>query len=142
MAASGITITEGRAKDVDFTDTLAVEGGKFLYRTGERVPTMIEAEKMSVGVVDSTTHDFYLTRHGIDPVRYYQCSAAVKDLKEGRIDTLFYDGSVMDDEVRKSGGTLSVTELETRENFGIAVSKTAKALKAALNEAIAERRSK
>ena len=139
MAASGITITEGRLKDVDFTDTLASEGGKFLYRTGERVPTMITAESMRVGVVDSTTHDFYLTRHGIDPIRYRFCSDAVADLLAGKLDAIFYDMSVMEDEASKAGGTLSVTPLETRENFGIAISKKAKDLKNALNEAIAER---
>lgn len=142
MAASGLAITEGRLKDVDFTDTVAVEGGMFLYRTGERVPTMITVETMRVGVVDSTTHDFYLTYHGVDPIRYRFCSDAVRDLLANRIDAVFYDKGSMVDEKERSGGRLAVTSLETRENFGIAVAKGASELMAALNEAIAERRAK
>jgi polar amino acid transport system substrate-binding protein len=142
MAASGITITEGRLKDVDFTDTVATEGGLFLYRAGEKEPSMVTAEALRVGVVDSTTHDFYLTYHNIDPIRYRFCTDAVRDLLTGKLDTVFYDKNTLEDSAAKSGGRLLVTALETRENFGIVVGKGATALKNALNEAIAERRAK
>ena len=142
MAASGLTITEGRLRDVDFTDTVATEGGMFLYRAGDKPPTMISVEGKRVGVVDSTTHDFYLTYHDIDPIRYRFCSDAVQDLLEGKLDAIFYDSNAMQADAASSGGRLLTTHLVTRENFGIAVGKGAADLKAALNEAIAERRAK
>ena len=140
MAASGLTITEGRLKSVDFSDSYAVDGGAFLYRTGDPTPTMIRAELMRVATVDSMTPDFYLTRHGIDPVRYRSCAAAVKDLLNKKVDAFFYDRFSTKIEAEKSGGLLSVSQLETRESYGIAVRKGFTALRDAINAVIAERR--
>lgn len=142
MAASGLTITEGRRKTVDFTDSYATEGGAFLYRTGEPMPTMIRAEQLRMGTVDSMTLDFYLTRHGIDAIRYRSCAAAIQDVLDGKIDALFYDSCSLKADAEKFGGRLSVSKLETREPYGIAVRKGCPELMAALNAAIAERVSK
>ena len=46
MAASAITITPAREEDFDFSIPYATEGGMFLYRAGEPMPTMILAEHM------------------------------------------------------------------------------------------------
>ena len=139
MAASGLTITEGRLKSVDFSDSYAVDGGAFLYRTGDPMPTMIRAESLRIATVDSMTPDFYLTRHGIDPVRYRSCVTAVKDLLDKKVDAFFYDRFSTKIEAEKSGGRLSVSPLETRESYGIAIHKGFDELRAAMNAVIAER---
>lgn len=142
MAASGLTITEGRLKSVDFSDSYAADGGAFLYRTGDPMPTMIRAESLRIATVDSMTPDFYLTRHGIDPVRYRSCVTAIKDLLDGKIDAFFYDRFSMKVEADNSGGRLSVSPLETRESYGIAVRKGFTELRDAINAVVAERRSR
>lgn len=140
MAASGLTITEGRLKSVDFSDSYASDGGAFLFRAGEPMPTMICAESMRIATVDSMTPDFYLTRHGIDPVRYRSCAAAVADLLDRKVDALFYDRFSMRIAAGNSGGRLSVTPLETRESYGIAIRKGFDELRAVVNAVIAERK--
>lgn len=142
MAASGITITEGRRQAVDFSIPYATEGGMFLYRAGEPMPTMILAESLRVATIDASTYDFYLTKHNIDPIRYDSYPQALADLKANKIDTLFFDSCAVKIVVEESGGTLAASRLETRENFGIVLRKGNEALKEALDAAIAARRAK
>ena len=142
LAASGITITEGRLQTVDFSEPYATEGGMFLYRAGETMPTMILAEHMRVATMDASTYDFYLSSHGIDPIRCDSFSKALEALRAGKIDAVFFDSCTVRLVAERSGGELAASRLETRENFGIAVRKGNAALKAALDEVIAARRAK
>ena len=142
MAGSGLTITKGRLRSVDFTIPYAEEGGAFLYRTGEPTPTMTLAESIRVATIDSTTHDLYLTRHGIDPLRYRSLDEAVRDLERKKADAVFYDMSSLSVMAATSNGKLATSPLVTREFFGIAVRKDFPELKTVLNEMIKERRAK
>lgn len=136
MAASGITITEGRLQTVDFTVPYATEGGMFLYRAGEEMPTMIRAEKIRIGTMDASTYDFYLTSHGLDPVRYGSYVDAMDDLRAKRLDAMFFDSCAVRIDAEKSNGEFAASRLETRENFGIAVRKGDTRLKKALDMVI------
>ncbi len=142
FAASAITITEGRSRDADFSIPYAEEGNAFLYRRGETAPTMISAEALRIGVVESMTCDFYLTRHGIDPFRYHSVEDAIAELMAGRLDAVFYDRPALVVAVEQSGGKLAVTPLETREHYGVAVGKGKPEFLDAVNEAIRERSAK
>lgn len=139
MAASTITITEGRRQAVDFSEPYAHEGGMFLYRAGERMPTMILAESLRIATIDSSTYDFYLSSHNIDPIRYDSYRTAVADLKQRKIDAVFFDSSAVRVLVSESGGELASSRMEFRENFAIALRKGNKALKDALDEVVRER---
>ena len=136
MAASGITITEGRLQAVDFTVPYATEGGMFLYRAGEEMPTMIRAEKMRIGTMDASTYDFYLTSHGLDPVRYGSYVDAMDDIRAKRLDAMFFDSCAVRIDAENSNGEFAASRLETRENFGIAVRKGDTRLKKALDMVI------
>lgn len=139
MAASTITITEGRLQAVDFSEPYAHEGGMFLYRASERMPTMILAENLRVATIDASTYDFYLSAHNIDPIRYDTYPLALKALRARRVDAVFFDSSAVRHTAELSGGELAASRLETRENFGIALGKGNVRLKAALDEVIAAR---
>ncbi len=139
LAASGITITDGRRQAVDFSVPYATEGGMFLYRAADPMPTMIKAEMLRVGTMDASTYDYYLTSHGIDPIRYDSYVNALGDLREKRLDALFFDSCAVRLEAEKSRGELAASRLETRENFGIAVRKGNDRLRKALDAAITSR---
>lgn len=139
FAAAAITILDGRRKNVDFSIPYAEEGCVFLYRTGEEPPTMIRAESLRIGVVESMSSDFYITRHGIDPFRYQSLCDAVEDLNAGRLDAIFYDRAALANTAENSGGELAVTPLETRELYGIGVRKGCPDLLEAVNSVIRER---
>jgi len=114
----------------------------FLYRAGEPMPTMILAENLRIATIDASTYDFYLSAHNIDPIRYDSYPSALKDLRERRVDAVFFDSSAVRAIAANSGGELAASRLETRENFGIAIKKGNAPLKAALDEVIAERMAK
>ena len=103
---------------------------------------MIRAESMRIAALDSSTHDLYLTRHGVDPIRYLSMLAAFDDLRAGRVDAVFYDLSSIKGVAERTGGHLAVSPTETRERYGIAVGKGRRELKAALDAVIAERTGK
>ena len=140
FAAAAITITDGRRRDADFSDSYAEEGCAFLYHASDPPPTMIRAESLRVGVVESMTGDFYLTRHGLEPFRFASLPELVTDLVAGRLDAVFYDRPALVVEAKTSGGTLAVTPLETREHYGIAVRKGRPDLLEAVNAVIRERK--
>lgn len=142
FAAGAITITDGRSHDVNFSLPYAEEGAAFIYRAGEPMPTMVRAEGLRVGAVESMTHDFYLTRHGIDPFRYKSVENAIEALLTQKIDAVFYDRPALVEISRMAGGKLSVTPLETRENYGIAVRKDRNDYLEAVNAVIRERKAK
>ena len=139
FAAAAITITDGRRRDADFSDSYAEEGCAFLYRSSDPPPTMIRAESLRVGVVESMTGDFYLTRHGLEPFRFAALPELVSNLVAGRLDAVFYDRPALVVEAQASGGALAVTPLETREHYGIAVRKGRPDLLEAVNAVIRER---
>ena len=142
MAAAEIIITEGRLQTVDFSEPYATEGGMFLYRAGEPMPTMIRAERMRIAVMESSTYDFYLSSHGVDSIRFDSYLPAVQALREKRVDAVFYDSCTVRVVSEKFSGELAMSRLETRDNFGIAVKKGNAELKAVLDEVIAARRAK
>ena len=142
FAASEIIITEGRLQTVDFSIPYATEGGMFLYRAGEPMPTMIRAERLRVAVMDASIYDFYLSLHDVDPIRFDSYPPAIQALKEKRVDAVFYDSCTVRLVAEQSGGELAASRMETREHFGIAVRKGNTKLKAALDEVIAARRVK
>jgi len=139
IAAAVITITDARKEDVDFTLPYEIGGASFLYRAGDPMPTMILAETIRVAAIESMTHDFYLSTHGIDPVRFKTYHEAVSALSEGRVDALFFDHGVVRHTVATSGGRFAVSRQETRERFALAVRKGMHDLKAALDAVISER---
>ncbi len=140
FAAAAITITDGRLRDADFSDSYAEEGCAFLYRAADPPPTMVSAESLRVGVVESMTGDFYLTRHGIEPFRFASLPELVTNLVAGRLDAVFYDRPALVVEAETSDGKLAVTPLETREHYGIAVRKGRPDLLEAVNAVIRERK--
>lgn len=142
IAASGITITDSRMRSVDFTDKYMNDGGSFLYRRGTTPPTLVTAERLRVATVDSSTHDFYLTNHGLDPVRYSTCDDTIKALVLGKVDTVYLDHSILSLFADNSNGAFEVSPLVTKEFIGIAVRKGMPELKAVLNEVIKERHEK
>ena len=141
-ASNLITITPARAKNVNFSHPYASDGSAFLYRTGSPVPSLRRAKDLRVGTEMVSTCFFYLCDHDIDPSCYDDYASACVEFKKGNLDTVFYDAAAIRETVRTSNGAFSMSPLENRENYGIAIRKDYPALLEAVNQVIAERSSK
>lgn len=140
FAASAITITPGRARDVAFSHPYAFDGSAFLYRAGEPVPTIPLASRLRIGTQTVSISQFFLCRHGIDPVCEERYADLLPLFEAGRLDAIFYDAESIRETVAASNGKYAITPLVTRENYGIAVRRDRDDLLAAVNAVIAARR--
>lgn len=135
---STITITEARRRDVDFSNPYAFGGSCFLYRSGDPRPRMSQIDTLNVGVKTDTVQDFYISCHGGDPLRFQNLEEVVAALERGDIDSIFLDDIPLKRLAEKSRGRFSITPLETRDGFGVAVDKRRPDVLAAANAVIAE----
>ena len=140
FAIATITVTPARQRDVDFSQPYATSGSCFLYRADGPKPRMSQIATMRIGIEAGTTCDLYLSRHGGNPIRFVNMSAAVEALNSEEIDAIFFDAIPLREWAERSGGKLVVTPLETREGYGVAVDKRRPDVLAAANAVIEEER--
>lgn len=133
-----IIITEARMRDVDFSEPYDMGGACFLYKTGGRKPRMSQLAMYRIGVEADSVHDLYLCMHGCDPVRFVSLEEATAALEAGEIEAVFFDSIQLIEKSAESGGRLAVTQLETKDCYGVAVDKRRPDVLAAANEVIAE----
>ena len=138
LAIATITITEARARDVDFSTPYEMGGACFLYRADGPKPRMSEIASLRIGAEAGTMEDLYLSQHGCDPVRFIQMNDAVSALTRGEVDAVFFDALPLKNWAKGSGGRLLVSPLVTREGYGVAVDKRRPDVLAAANAVIAE----
>ena len=140
FAASSITITPARERDVNFTESYGSGGSAFLYRAGETRPTAALGNAIRIGTQETSSCQFFLSDHGIDAILYPKYEDALIDFEKGRLDAVFSDAESIRVAVEKSGGKYMMTPLFTRERYGLAVRKDFPELLAALNEVIRARK--
>lgn len=129
VALSGITITEDRAKRVDFSipyweadqAILVVKGSSFKPRS------LADLEGKAVGVQIGTTAEALLDKlkangTNVEIKRYTSYTLAVQDLVNGRIDAVLVDSPVANTLASKYNVEVS-SIIPTGEKYGIAVKK-------------------
>lgn len=135
---STITITDARRRDVDFSAPYASDGACFMYRTDGKFPRMSQVASLRIGAEADTVGDIYLSRHGCDPMRFVHLEEAVRALERDEVDAVFFDALPLRECASKSGGRFAVTQLQTRDGYGVAVDKRRPDVLAAANAVIKE----
>lgn len=136
FAAAMIVITPSRTHDVDFSDAYALDGSAFLYRAGEPRPTVPTAFLQRIGVQTASISQLYLCAHRVDAICYETYDETVREFAAGRLDAVFNDAATIRATVEASKGAWAMTDLVTRERYGIAVRKGNRELLNALNDVI------
>ena len=131
---------EGAMKRYSGTFSLpyAFGGACFLYRSGDPKPRMSQLAMTRVGVEADTTQDIYLCCHGGDPLRFVELAEALDSLDRKVVDAVFFDDIPLNRVAEESGGRYSVTPVETRDGYGVAVDKRRPDVLAAADAVIAE----
>ncbi len=137
LAAAGITVTEDRKKNVDFSVPYVKTGVVFVYKKSAPYAKGGDAKGKKVGVQSGTTSETYVTEElGQQPERFDSPAAAVAALKAGRVDVVIADIDPAKNCV-KGEADLAISDFITTEEYAVAIRKGQPELLKAINETIA-----
>lgn len=140
IAAAGMTVTEERLQNVDFTDSYSTGVQVVIVPEDSDIASIDDLEGKLIGVQDATTGHIYCSDDfGEENVVAYNNGAmAVQALKDGKVDCVVIDQEPAKNFVQLNEG-LKILETEyVTEDYAIAVAKDNTALKDAINAAMAE----
>jgi polar amino acid transport system substrate-binding protein len=125
IVLSQVTITEDRAKVVDFSVGYFKSDQGLLVNKGTTVASWDDLKKLTVGVQASTTAEFYVTSGEVpgwklDNVKSYpDLSSAYAALNAGQVDGIIIDTPINLGQAAQSGGKQEVVaQFKTGEEYG------------------------
>ena len=146
MAMAGLTVTEERMKNVDFTESYATGVQVIIVPEGSDIQTVDDlANDKMIGVQDGTTGYIYCSAsvddggYGEDHVTSYTNGAmAIEALKGGKVDAVVIDNEPAKAFVAVNDGLKILDTEYIVENYAIGISKDNPALCEAVNNALKE----
>ena len=146
MAMAGLTVTEERKQNVDFTDSYATGVQVVIVPEDSDIATVDDlANDKMIGVQDGTTGYIYCSDtvenggYGEDHVTSYTNGAmAIEALKAGKVDAVVIDNEPAKQFVAVNEGLKILDTEYIVENYAIGISKDNPALCAAVNNALNE----
>ena len=99
VAAGGMTITDERKKNLDFSDPYFDEQLAFMTPKGTTVESIedVTDQKLKLGVQIATTSLDYATEHGLDPQQFDDAGKELQALRSGTVDVVLQDFPVVND---------------------------------------------
>ena len=138
LAAAGITVTEDRKRNVDFSIPYVKTGIVIIYKKSAPVTKGGQCKGKKVGVQSGTTSETYVIEQlKQEPERSKSPAEAVAALKSGRVDCVIADIDPAKNCV-KGEADLAISDFITSEEYAIAIKKGQPELLKAVNETIAE----
>lgn len=142
VAAAGMTITDERKRNLDFSDPYFDADQALLARKGVEAKTLddVKAKKLKLGSQAATTGEDKAHATGVDPQSFESSDAELNGLRTGRVDVLIQDYPVVQNWLKDSSVAAKFELLgtvPTGERYGFAVKKNGNPkLLAAINDAI------
>ncbi|MGH3366622.1 MAG: transporter substrate-binding domain-containing protein [Nocardioidaceae bacterium] len=141
-AAAGMTITEDRAKVLDFSDPYFEATQALLVKKGSGISGLEDLAGKSLAVQEGTTGEIYAEENAPadTEIRTFEDLALLTTaVKTGQVDAGINDNGVLYDYVRSNPDTEVATEFNTGEQYGIAVQKNQNdELLATINDVLAQ----
>lgn len=149
FVAAGMTATDDRKKNVDFSDTYFNASQAIIVAKGSAIKAPADLNGKKVGVQQGTTGDTYCTNEdGTSKVkvgsvkRYNKGVDAVTDLINGKIDAVVIDNFPATKFVQKNPDKIAkLDDALTVEEYAIAVPKGDEAMLKVVNEVLGEMKS-
>ena len=136
FGAAGMTVTEDRKKNVDFTDTYATATQVIIVKEGSDIAGPDDLTGKKIGVQLGTTGDIYADDiEDAEVERYNKGFEAVQALTQDKIDAVVIDGEPAKEFVAEADGLKILDEAFTEEEYAIA--KDNDDLLKKMNEALA-----
>ncbi len=125
---AGMTVTEERKKEVDFTDTYAKTTQVIIVKEGsDKVKNADDLEKASIGVQMGTTGDIFVSDFKDAKIqRFGKGAEAVEALATGKVDAVVIDSEPAKEFVKAKGGLTILSDPFVEEQYAICVKKGSK----------------
>ncbi|MFG2283661.1 transporter substrate-binding domain-containing protein [Streptomyces asoensis] len=145
LAAAGMTITDERKKNVDFSDPYFDATQAVLVDKGAGVTSLadVKAKGVKLGAQAQTTGEDYANKQGFDPVSFESSDAVLNGLRTGQVKAVIIDYPVVQGWLKTKANADAfkvVDNLNTGEQYGFTVKKGNTKLVAAINKALADAR--
>ncbi|MER6675611.1 basic amino acid ABC transporter substrate-binding protein [Streptomyces sp. NPDC000983] len=141
LAAAGMTITEERKKNVDFSDPYFEATQAVLADKDSGVTSFADLKGKKVGAQAQTTGEDYAKSQGLDPVSFESSDAVLNGLRTGQVDAVVIDYPVVQGWLKDKANAdaFEVAEqINTGEQYGFTVKKGNTALLTAVNKALTD----
>ncbi len=125
IALAGMTVTEDRLKNVNFTDSYATGVQVIIVKEDSAIATPDDLEGKKIGVQEGTTGHIYCSDdYGEDNVIAYTTGAnAIEALKTGKVDCVVIDNEPAKEFVAANTGLKILDTEYVTEDYAIAVGK-------------------
>jgi polar amino acid transport system substrate-binding protein len=139
LAAAGMTITEERKKNVDFSDPYFNATQAVLVDKKSGISSFAGLKGQKLGAQAQTTGEDYAKSKGLDPVSFESSDAVLNGLRTGQVQAVVIDYPVVQGWLKDKANADAfevVDNLDTGEQYGFTVKKGNTKLRAAINKAI------
>lgn len=138
IAASGLTVTEDRQREVDFSVTYVQAKQVIIVREDSDIAAPQDLQGRKIGVQSGTTGDTFVTENIGNPQRFDDASTAVAALKSGKLDAVVLDYEPARVHVARNAGLKLLDEPLTSEEYAFAVAKGNRELLEMINKTLQE----
>ncbi|MGW3726719.1 basic amino acid ABC transporter substrate-binding protein [Streptomyces sp. F001] len=141
LAAAGMTITEERKKNVDFSDPYFEATQAVLVDKKSGIGSFADLKGKKVGAQAQTTGEDYAKSQGLDPVSFESSDAVINGLRTGQVEAVVIDYPVVQGWLKDQANAdaFEVAEqINTGEQYGFTVKKGNEPLLKAVNKALAD----
>ena len=143
LAAAGMTITEERKKNVDFSDPYFDATQAVLVDKNSGVNSLadVKSKGVKLGAQAQTTGEDYVKGKGFDPVSFESSDAVLNGLRTGQVKAVVIDYPVVQGWLKDKANADKfkvVDNLNTGEQYGFTVKKGNTKLREAINKALAD----
>ena len=139
VGVSGITITEDRKKNADFTDPYFMASQAIVVLKDSDIKSKADLKGKKISVQTGTTAEEFCMAEGYEVLAFQANNDACSALTSGKVQAWVVDNEVaIDLSAKTNGATIVLDEAMTSEPYGFAFAKGSDTLVAEFNKYIAK----
>ena len=138
FAAAGISITDERKKQVDFTDEYTVSNQVVVVKKDSPITSFDEISNKKIAVQLGTVADLYVSDNYPDAtlVQHKKYLSAVEDVKANKVDCLIMDELPAKEIVKANSGLKIMDGILFQDRYGMIVKKRNDKLRKQINKVL------
>jgi polar amino acid transport system substrate-binding protein len=121
IALSGMTITEERASQMDFSKPYLKDNLALMTKKDSDITSIEDLQGEKAGVQQATTGEAYATDNGVEPVQFEDAGLMTQGIQSGQVDAVIANISTIYAATEADDSLTLVEEYDTGEVIGAAV---------------------